>query len=61
MLIDDSPQNILRAQEDGIVPATICHPWNRELCEEEGVICAADWPQLARAAGPVLARAARTR
>jgi uncharacterized HAD superfamily protein len=56
VLIDDSPENILRAQDEGIVPATILHPWNRELCEEEGVICAADWAQLETKLAPVLAR-----
>ena len=56
VLIDDSPENILRAQDEGIVPATILHPWNRELCEEEGVICAADWVQLETKLAPVLAR-----
>lgn len=54
LLIDDSPQNILRAQEVGIVPATIAHPWNRELCHEEGVICAGDWPELAGRLAPLL-------
>ena len=54
VLIDDSPENILRAPEEGIVPATILHPWNRELCEEEGVIAAADGEQLARLLAPVL-------
>jgi uncharacterized protein len=58
VLIDDSPENILRAQEAGIVPATILHPWNRELCEEEGVIAAADWQQLAQLLAPVLDRTA---
>lgn len=57
LLIDDSPDNILRAQERGIVPATILHPWNRELCEEEGVIAAADWHDLARRLEPLLTRA----
>jgi uncharacterized protein len=61
VLIDDSPQNILRAQEVGIVPATLSHPWNRELCNEEGVICAADWPQLAERLAPVLSAPLRTR
>ena len=55
VLIDDSPVNILRAQEQGIVPATISHPWNRELCQEEGVVCAADWPDLAQRLSPLLA------
>jgi hypothetical protein len=61
LLIDDSPQNILRAQEVGIVPATIAHPWNRELCREEGVLCAADWPELAERLASVLAGPVRTR
>lgn len=59
VLIDDSPVNILRAQEQGIVPATIAHPWNRELCEEEGVVCAADWPELERLLVPLLAGASQ--
>jgi uncharacterized HAD superfamily protein len=61
VLIDDSPQNILRAQEAGIVPATIAHPWNRELCREEGVICAADWPELRERLTSVLSGPVRTR
>lgn len=55
ILIDDSPVNILRAQERGIVPATIAHPWNRELCQEEGVVCASDWTELERRLAPLLA------
>jgi uncharacterized HAD superfamily protein len=61
VLIDDSPQNIMRAQEAGIVPATIAHPWNRELCREEGVICAADWHELAERLTPLLAAPLRAR
>jgi hypothetical protein len=56
VLVDDSPVNILRAIEAGITPATILHPWNRDVCEEEAVLCAADWPGLARVLDPVLAR-----
>jgi uncharacterized protein len=55
LLIDDSPQNILRAQEHGIVPATLAHPWNRDLCREEGIVCAADWPELGERLAPLLA------
>jgi len=56
VLVDDSPVNLLAAMERGIVPATILHPWNRDLCEEEAeVLCAKDWPGLARALEPVLA------
>jgi FMN phosphatase YigB (HAD superfamily) len=56
VLIDDSPVNLLRARQAGITPATIVHPWNRELCEEEDIVCAEDWPGLGRALEPVLAR-----
>ena len=55
VLIDDSPVNLLKAGEAGITPATILHPWNRELCEEEDLVCAPDWPTLARRLEPVLA------
>lgn len=47
VLIDDSPVNLLRAVDAGLTTATIRHPWNRDVCEEEDVICADDWPQLA--------------
>jgi len=54
LLIDDSPVNLLAAVEAGILVATLSHPWNREVCEEEDVVCAEDWPQLARRLAPVL-------
>ena len=48
VLIDDSPENLERALDAGITAATLLHPWNRELCETEDVICArglaASWP-----------------
>jgi uncharacterized protein len=55
VLIDDSPVNIQRAQAAGIVPATIVHPWNRQLVED-GVVGASDWSELERRLRPVLAR-----
>jgi uncharacterized protein len=55
VLIDDSPDNLVRAGEAGITPATIVHPWNRELCEEEDIVCAPDWPTLAARLQPLLA------
>ncbi len=55
LLIDDSPVNLERALEAGIRVATLNHPWNRDLCEVEDVICADDWPGLAAALEPVLA------
>lgn len=48
VLIDDSPVNLQRAIDAGITAATILHPWNRELVEEEDVVAAADWPSLER-------------
>jgi hypothetical protein len=54
LLIDDSPINLRRALEHGIAAATIAHPWNRDLCEEEEVIRAASWPELERRLAPRL-------
>ena len=54
LLIDDSPANIMRAQEEGIVAATIAHPWNRDVCREEGVVRARDWQELAERLAPLL-------
>ncbi len=55
VLIDDSPQTLLRAVEAGMTAATLVHPWNRDLCEEEDIVCAPDWPTLAERLEPVLA------
>jgi 5'(3')-deoxyribonucleotidase len=55
LLIDDGPLNLAAALERGIAAATIRHPWNSDLCEEEDVICARDWPELERKLEPVLA------
>src|SRR3954453_23071362 len=54
LLIDDSPVNLQHALEAGIRAATLLHPWNRELCETEDVVCAEDWPALELALRPVL-------
>jgi hypothetical protein len=43
--------------EAGIKAATLLHPWNRDVCEEEGILCAEDWPALAELLEPVLAGA----
>ena len=60
VLVDDSPVNLERAVAAGMVGATLAHPWNRDLCEEEDVICAKDWPGLAAALAPVLERGRAT-
>lgn len=48
VLVDDSPVNLVRADDAGILAATILHPWNRETCAERDLVCAEDWPGLAR-------------
>ena len=60
LLIDDSPVNLLAALEAGIAVATLQHPWNRELCEEEeDIVCAPDWAGLATRLAPLLDGARR--
>jgi hypothetical protein len=56
VLIDDSPVNLLAARDAGIVPATLVHPWNEELCASEpGIVCGREWPELRERLDPVLA------
>ena len=54
VLIDDSPVNLARARDAGIVAATIVHPWNRELAAHEDVIGASDWHELRELLAPIL-------
>ena len=57
VLVDDSPVNLERAREEGIVGATIVHPWNEQLVERaDGVVGGRDWRELREALEPVLAR-----
>jgi uncharacterized protein len=58
VLIDDSPINLAAAIERDIATATILHPWNAELCDEEDVIAARDWAELDRLLAPLLSRPA---
>ena len=58
VLVDDSPVNIRRARERGILAATLIHPWNESLAEEDGVIAAQEWPELARRVDEALAQPA---
>lgn len=55
VLVDDSPVNLARAREHGILGATLIHPWNEELVGAEGVIGADDWPELERRIDAALA------
>jgi hypothetical protein len=60
LLIDDSPHNLTQAIEQGLTVATISHPWNREVCDVEDVICGVDWGELAGLLEPFLASAKRS-
>jgi hypothetical protein len=55
VLIDDSPVTLAKALDAGITAATLVHPWNRDLCEAEDIVCAEDWPALAAQFDRVLA------
>jgi uncharacterized protein len=54
LLIDDGPLNLTAALAQGLVAATISHPWNRDVCEEEDVLCASDWNELNQLLEPLL-------
>src|SRR4051794_15015679 len=61
LLIDDSPENLERALDRGILGATLRHPWNDDVCETEDVVAADDWAGLAARLAPILARDERRR
>lgn len=46
LLVDDSPVNIRRAREEGMLAATVIHPWNEGLVGEDGVVGAKTWAEL---------------
>lgn len=54
VLVDDSPVNIERARDAGILAATLLHPWNEELASRDGVVAAPDWESLKEALEPHL-------
>jgi uncharacterized HAD superfamily protein len=56
VLIDDSPINLEKAREAGILGATIKHPWNRDLEGARGIVVADDWRELRDRLQPHLAR-----
>lgn len=59
VLIDDSPLNLAAALERGLAVATIAHPWNRDVCDEEDVLVAEDWAGLADVLEPLLSLGSR--
>jgi uncharacterized protein len=55
VLVDDSPVNLGKAQAEGIVAATIAHPWNEHLLSgDTDVIGGRDWAELSERLEPVL-------
>jgi beta-phosphoglucomutase-like phosphatase (HAD superfamily) len=56
VLVDDSPVNIAKARAEGMVAATIAHPWNQQLLADADVIGGEDWDELAERLEPVLRR-----
>jgi hypothetical protein len=48
--------NLARAREEGMVAATILHPWNEHLVACEEAIGGRDWHELAERLAPVLRR-----
>jgi uncharacterized HAD superfamily protein len=46
VLVDDSPVNLLRAADEGILGATLIHPWNEELIDGRKIVGARDWAGL---------------
>ncbi len=48
LLVDDSPPNIAAARAHGMLVATLIHPWNEPLVDQDGVIGARTWPELER-------------
>jgi len=55
VLVDDSPVNLRHAHAEGMIGATIIHPWNQDLVEAHTAIGAADWRELRNRLDPVLA------
>jgi uncharacterized protein len=54
VLVDDSPVNITRARQAGMLAATIIHPWNEELIAQDGVYGGRDWYELRDRLRPIL-------
>jgi len=57
LLVDDSPVNIRRAREAGMLAATLIHPWNEAVAQDDGVIARGDWFALEGAVNEALTAA----
>jgi phosphoglycolate phosphatase-like HAD superfamily hydrolase len=54
VLVDDSPVNLIEAKREGIVAATLIHPWNEEVVAAGDAIGAISWGELRVKLAPVL-------
>ena len=54
VLVDDSPVNLENAREQGILGATIIHPWNASVIDDEHVVGGRDWADLRGKLEPLL-------
>ena len=54
VLVDDSPLNLTNAREKGMTGATIVHPWNAEIVNQDGIVGACDWRELRERLEPIL-------
>lgn len=55
LLVDDSPVNIEAALAEGLLVATLAHPWNRVFEGRSGVVVGVDWAELGSRLAPLLA------
>jgi hypothetical protein len=55
VLVDDSPVNLVKAQNAGIVAATLIHPWNEDVVAAGDAIGATSWDELRVKLAQVLA------
>ena len=55
LLVDDSPVNLVKAKDAGIVAATLIHPWNEDVVAAGHAIGAPSWHELRAKLAPVLA------
>jgi uncharacterized protein len=46
VLVDDSPVNLRRAADEGILGATLIHPWNEDVIDGRKIVGARDWAAL---------------
>ncbi|MEA2397136.1 MAG: uncharacterized protein QOK25_692 [Thermoleophilaceae bacterium] len=56
VLVDDSPVNLEKASQGGIVAATIVHPWNVRMVEAGRAVGGRDWHELRDRLEPLLSR-----